>query len=83
MSKSNYSYEVNKELKRLEIIDHCGGNSMSVTNNAENVLTEIQKTEDIKKLRVVYRDTDSNWDTLIPTWKDGECININFKIGVK
>ena len=53
---------------------------MSVTNNIENVLTEIRNDigDNIELLSVIYRDTDGNWDKVTPEWRGKECVNVNF-----
>lgn len=63
--RSNYSYEIEKTDNStiLSIIDQ-GGNYMSVTNNIENVIAEICKSNniDILHTKVVYRDSEGIWD---------------------
>lgn len=82
--KSNYIFNVDHEQKLLEILDCCNGNQMSVTNNAEGVLTEILEKRGmfIKTYSVVYRDTEGSWDTMIPTWSGGVCDRVSFHSGV-
>lgn len=81
MYKSDYTYTIENNL--LRIVDLNLGN-MSVTNNAEEVLTEILKVEgkQIKNLSVIYRDSEYNWDTLIPIWEDNKCVSVEFKFGI-
>lgn len=83
MARSNYTYSIDTETNVVSIID-LGGNYTSVTNNAENVITDIVKNEGkyITDYKFVYCDTDDNWDTLIPTFKDGKCIDVKFIPGV-
>lgn len=82
--KSNFMFNVDHKQKLLEIIDCCDGNQMSVTNNAEGVLTEIleKRGSFIKEYSVVYRDTDGNWDSIIPTWVGENCDTVKFQSGV-
>ena len=74
--KSDYTYEVGNEF--VKIIDLNLGN-VSVTNNAENVLTEIQSEEDIKGKTIIYRDSENEWCELIPAWEDNTCVHISFR----
>lgn len=67
MSKSNYTWEIikYKEQDVLAIIDENKGR-MSVTNDIENVMAEIEKelTLQGKSLPtlIVYRDSEHLWD---------------------
>jgi hypothetical protein len=65
------------------IVDCCDENYMSVSNNAEGVLTEIKEKigNYVKEYDVIYRDTEGIWDTMSPTWSN-ECENVKFKSGV-
>lgn len=75
-SKANYTYEVGNELVR--ITDLNLGNK-SVTNDAENVINEIQSVENIKGKQILYKDSEGNWEEIIPTWRENYCINVFFK----
>lgn len=78
MRKSNYSFSVvDNELKIID--DWCSG-YMSVTNNIENVLTEIRTKigNVIESLNITYRDTDGIWDKVTPEWSGNECVNVKF-----
>lgn len=85
MIKSDYTYRIDHEQRLISIIDLNQGN-MSVTNNTENVLTEIRQNcgsgSLIEVYEVVYNDSDGNWDTIIPTWAFGKCIATSFKQGI-
>ena len=75
MSKSNYIYEVGDTLVKITDLDSGG---MSVTNNAENVLTEIQTKNDIKEKEIIYKDSEGEWGVIIPTWRVNECVDVSF-----
>ena len=79
--RSKFNYVVNIPLQRVEIIDLNEG--MSVTNDAENVLTYIRMCEGdkIKDMKFIYRDSEGIWDTIIPKWYNDKCINVHFKFG--
>lgn len=77
MRKADYTYTI--ENGTVKIIDLNLGN-VSVTNDAENVVTEIQSTTDIKGLKIVYRDSDGNWDEIIPNWSDQVCLYVTFNL---
>ena len=64
MSKSNYSYVISEEV--LCITDHNG--PKSVTNNAENVLDEIEKNLKANNISmpdtIIYSDSNGDYDGL-------------------
>ena len=66
MSKSDYNYTRIKNI--ISIIDLNLGR-MTVTNNIENVVSEIAKKERIapEEFKWIYRDTDGLWDGWNPT----------------
>ena len=75
--KANYIYDIVNGV--VEIIDLNLGN-MSVTNDAEAVLTEINETEYIEDRRVIYKDSEDEWSEIIPSWSaDGRCVNVSFR----
>lgn len=75
--KANYIYDIVNGV--VEIIDLNLGN-MSVTNDAEAVLTEINETEYIEDRRVIYKDSEDEWSEIVPSWSsDGRCVNVNFR----
>ncbi len=78
MIKSNYSFNIVDN--QLKIIDNWSTGYMSVTNNIENVLNEIRNQigDNIENLNIVYRDTDGNWDSVNPKWRNQECVNVIF-----
>ena len=66
MKVSKYSYRIIDDY--LLIIDNSSDkdNFVSVTNNIENILTEISmKEENIINYNIYYRDTEYNWDQVI------------------
>jgi hypothetical protein len=71
MFKSNYDYKVKEKLKIISIVD-LGGVFMSVTNNAEGVIEEIEKKEgiDAREYNIIYRDSDGIWDGMKYHGKD-------------
>ena len=75
MSKSNYIYEVGDTLVKITDLDSGG---MSVTNNAENVLTEIQTKNDIKEKEIIYKDSEGEWGVILPVWREDKCIDVSF-----
>lgn len=77
MVRADYAYRI-IDNNIVNIVDLNKGN-MSVTNDAENVLTEINSIEEIKNKRIVYLDSDNNVDEIIPEWKKEKCINVSFK----
>lgn len=78
MRKSNYSFNIVGN--QLRIVDEWYGNFMSVTNNFENVLTEIRKIigPDIVNMVIVYKDTNGDWGMVKAEWIGEECINVIF-----
>lgn len=81
MRSADYTYEIKDQ--KVYITDLNLG-SVSVTNDTENVLSEINYYEDITQKRIFYRDSEDTWDEIIPTWDDdGKCDNVNFVAGNK
>lgn len=78
--RSDYCYHICKEEQVVYItdLDTC---QTSVTNNAENVLSEIRSVEGgvIEKMEFVYMDSEKRWDTIVPKWMKGKCITVEFK----
>ena len=75
MRKADFTYEIKDNIVR--IVDLNLGN-VSVTNDAENVLTTIQKETDIRHLRVIARDSFGDLDELFPSWEGNTCVNVTF-----
>lgn len=63
MSKCKYSWELGnlRGFKFLILRDQYFGNSMSLTNGIEDVYEELNTLKNLP-VRVVYRDTEGNWD---------------------
>ena len=61
LTRSNYEWEIQEGI--LCIVDQNLGGT-SVTNDMENILTEIYLYSDnsIKKMGIVYRDSEGVWD---------------------
>lgn len=76
MTRANYTYGIadNTDEKILWIVDSNLGN-MSVTNDMENVLDEIEKRTQLplKDYKIIYRDSMNNWDGV--DYKNG---NVDF-----
>lgn len=53
---------------------------MSVTNNIENVLSEIRDEmgEKITDATIIYRDSEGIWDGVIPEWTIDRCSSVRF-----
>lgn len=79
---ADYIYSIAN--KRLSITDLNLGN-ISVTNDIERVLTEINNIERHRVELVndvIYCDSEGNWDTVVPTWHQHKCISADFRPGV-
>jgi hypothetical protein len=76
MVKADYVYTNADGI--INIVDLNLGN-MSVTNDAENVLTEINDSEEITDMRVVYIDSEEELSEMIPVWESGKCVSVTFK----
>jgi hypothetical protein len=61
MAKATYSYKVQNDFIIITDQD-CGG--MSVTNDIENVIKEIEQAENIDacNYHIIYRDSMGLWD---------------------
>ena len=84
MHKPDFTYEIDHSEKVVRIVDLNRGN-MSVTNGAEYVLDEIVNREpdyDIRMYKFIYKDSEGQWDTIIPHWSNGKCLLVSFKFGV-
>lgn len=62
MSRSQYEV-ARLESQRVFIIDKCLPGALSVTNDAENVVSDVLKI--FGELRIVYRDSQGSWDELL------------------
>jgi hypothetical protein len=82
MTRSKFTYTLNNELNRVEIVDLNEG--MSVTNDAENVLTHICSVEGskVKTMQFIYCDSEGYWDILVPRWDSMNCYYVDFVLGI-
>jgi hypothetical protein len=77
LGKSNYEWETNGDL--LQIVDlNLGGRS--VTNDIDNVINEIYQKigDELKKYKILYRDSEGIWDGVNPTWGIKKCVGCDF-----
>ena len=66
MRTSSYSYRIVDDYLLIIYNSSDKDNFVSVTNNIENVLTEISmKEKNIIDYTIYYRDTEYNWDQII------------------
>ena len=78
-SRADFTYTIEDGI--LCIIDLDNGN-MSVTNDIENVIADIEASEgQIEGTRILYRDSWGVWDRYIKTGPNGkfECIGVKNK----
>lgn len=63
--RAEYTYGMVNDILWIEDV---GKNTRSVTNDMINVLNGIIKNENLKMrdYRVVYRDSNGNWDGVVP-----------------
>jgi hypothetical protein len=52
--------QVDATFKVVWLVDHDG--AVSITNDAENVVRDVNRSH--PGYRIIYRDTDGNWDEL-------------------
>lgn len=73
MRRSDYNFFIDHGTLVLQ--DKCGEGAVSLTNNMENVLVDIQSIlkVDLSKRAIIYRDTDGVYDMV--EW-DGDNIDI-------
>lgn len=62
MAKCKYSWEIilHKQFRVLCLIDLQVG--MSLTNNIEEVIEELKKELPAFPSKIIYKDSDGNWD---------------------
>lgn len=77
ISKSDYLWSMRDD---VIIIEDLNAGGMSVTNDAENVVTEIFENsgEVIKKLPIIYLDSEGIWDEIVPIWDSTRCVDVKF-----
>lgn len=76
MTKSDYTYTIEDGFLKIVDLDMGG---MSVTNDIENVITEIGLSEDILNLRIIYQDSMGEWDEVIPKWRGKICTYVSYE----
>jgi hypothetical protein len=59
--RATYSYTVHGNV--IAIVDYDQGRS--VTNDAENVIADLDACFDLSKYQVIYRDTRGIWDQIL------------------
>jgi hypothetical protein len=77
-SKSDYRF---KFIDNVLVIEDLNLGRMSVTNNAEDVISEIITTTE-KKLTehfIIYKDSEGIWDQMIPSYSLTGCCEVFFK----
>ena len=63
MSRADYAYiKIDKD-KKLVLIEDLNLGNMSVTNDAETVVSEI--LDNYPDYRIAYRDSSLDWDELV------------------
>jgi hypothetical protein len=77
LTRSNYEWMIKEGI--LCIVDQNLGGT-SVTNDMENILTEIYLYSDnsIKKMGIIYRDSEGVWDGVHSKWDQRKCENVSF-----
>lgn len=75
--KSDYEWRFKDGILSIEDLNL---GKMSVTNNMENVLTEIRSKigDKILDAKIVYCDSEGEWDGVIPEWTITGCSNVQF-----
>ena len=59
-------YHINRVVfldKIIYITDECNGSQLSVTNDAERVCEELNKSH--PGFRIIYKDTNGDWDEIV------------------
>jgi hypothetical protein len=76
--KSDYTFGVIDDVFYIEDLNL---GRMSVTNNAENVISEIRKSFQGKLTQyyIIYKDSEGIWDQIIPTYSLNGCFEVFFK----
>jgi glutamate formiminotransferase len=75
--KCDYTFNI---IDDVLVIEDLNQGNMSVTNGAEDVITEIYQNigENIKRYPIIYKDSEGIWDGLKPVWALSECVEIYF-----
>jgi hypothetical protein len=77
LPKSDYKW---KFKDNILFIQDLNLGRMSVTNNIENVLSEIKDEmgEKITEAKIIYKDSQGVWDGVIPEWTTEGCSSVRF-----
>jgi hypothetical protein len=77
-SKSDYRF---KFIDDVLVIEDLNLGRMSVTNNAEDVISEIRTSTDRRLTEhfIIYKDSDGVWDQMIPSYSLTGCSEVFFK----
>lgn len=77
-SRASFNYEIQRDREVLFIKDLNG--RTSVTNDFENVLTDILSKEGdgIKLLKVMYSDSYGDISKVVPHWQGDSCYDVKF-----
>ncbi len=77
--RAKYTFTIKEQENLIELIDTGGPNDKSLTNDIENVLTDIHRAyQPIDTLKVRYRDSEGEWAKVVPTWWNDFCKNVTF-----
>lgn len=78
ISKSDYRF---KFIDDVLIIEDLNLGRMSVTNNAEDVISEIRTSTDrtLTEYFIIYKDSEGVWDQMIPSYSLTGCSEVFFK----
>ena len=77
ISRCDYIWSL---IDNVILIEDLNLGGMSVTNDAENVITEIYQKigEAIKGSPILYKDSEGVWDGISPEWGLNSCTDANF-----
>lgn len=64
MPRSIFNYRLSRDVVVVEDLHDDANQAMSVTNDAERVVSYLHGTGILENRRLVYRDTDGRWDEL-------------------
>ncbi len=77
-SKSDYVFNF---IDDILVIEDLNLGRMSVTNNAEDVISEIRSISDnrLSEYFIIYKDSEGIWDQIIPSYSLKGCSEVFFK----
>jgi hypothetical protein len=78
MSKANFTHRIEKYSgQEVIVIEDLNMGNMSVTNDIENVINDIEMIENIDahSMIIVYRDSEGVWDGF--DYENGDFISLN------